>query len=72
MPPNVVALGDSLCILDPLEGRGFEAAVLEASLLSQLLSMQHPYADNGQSSELSRRYFGAAAKIIGGVWVLDA
>jgi 2-polyprenyl-6-methoxyphenol hydroxylase-like FAD-dependent oxidoreductase len=29
LPPNVVALGDSLCSFDPLEGRSFEAAVLE-------------------------------------------
>jgi hypothetical protein len=33
LPPNVVALGDSLCSLDLLEGRGFEAAVLEAGRL---------------------------------------
>jgi flavin-dependent dehydrogenase len=33
LPPNVVALGDSLCSFDPLEGRGFEAAVLEAGRL---------------------------------------
>lgn len=33
LPPNVIALGDSLCSFDPLEGRGFEAAVLEAGIL---------------------------------------
>jgi flavin-dependent dehydrogenase len=33
LPPNVVALGDSLCSFDPLEGWGFEAAVLEAGRL---------------------------------------
>jgi flavin-dependent dehydrogenase len=34
LPPNVVALGDSLCSLDPLEGRGFDAAVLKAGHMS--------------------------------------
>jgi flavin-dependent dehydrogenase len=57
LPPNVVAVGGSLCSLDPLEGRGFEAAVLEAGVLWRLLGEPHPYADNGQSIELSRRYF---------------
>jgi flavin-dependent dehydrogenase len=65
LPPNVVALGDSLCSLDLLEGRGFEAAVLEASLLSLLLGEPDPYAANGQPIELPRRYFrAAAAKIV--------
>jgi flavin-dependent dehydrogenase len=35
LPPNVIALGDSLGSFDPLEGRGFEAIVLEAAELSE-------------------------------------
>ena len=69
LPPNVVAIGDSLCSLDPLDGRGFEAAVLEAGVLSLLLGEHHPDADNGQPIELPRRYFRAAAKLMDGAWV---
>jgi hypothetical protein len=32
-PPNVFAIGDSLCSSDPLEGRGFEAALVETRRL---------------------------------------
>jgi 2-polyprenyl-6-methoxyphenol hydroxylase-like FAD-dependent oxidoreductase len=72
LPRNVVALGDSLCSFDPLEGQGFEAAVREAGVLSQLLGEQHPYADNGQPIELSQRYFRAAARIVDGAWTMGA
>ena len=72
LPSNVIALGDSLCSCDPLVGRGFEVAILEASVLSQLLCEPHLYADNGQPSELPRRYFRAAATIVDGEWVLGA
>jgi hypothetical protein len=72
MPPNVVAVGDSFYSPHPLEDRGFEIAVLEASVLWQLLREPHPYADNGQPGELPRRYFRAAAKIVDSGWVLGA
>jgi hypothetical protein len=75
LPSNVVALGGSLCSLDPHKGRGFEGfavAILEAGVLWQLLCEPHPYATNGQPSELPRRYFRAAAKIVDGTWVLGA
>ena len=72
LPSNVVALGDSLCSFDPLVGRGLEVAVLEATVLRQLLCEPHPYADNGQPGALPRRYFRAAAKIVDGERVLGA
>lgn len=72
LPGNLIALGDSLCCFDPLQGHSFEVAVRQASVLWQLLGEQHSYADNGQPTELARRYFRAVAKIVDDAWMVGA
>jgi 2-polyprenyl-6-methoxyphenol hydroxylase-like FAD-dependent oxidoreductase len=59
-PAGFLVFGDAICSTNPIYGQGMTVAALEAVLLRECLSEA-----NG---DLSRRFFGAAAGLIGPLW----
>jgi hypothetical protein len=53
-------------------GPQFRGSRPRSQRLWQLLGEQHSYADNGQPTELARRYFRAVAKIVDDAWMVGA
>ena len=68
LPAGLVALGASVCSFDPFYGPDFEAAVLEAATLAQILGDQHRYGDGRFAFGLPRRYFRAVTQILDDTW----
>jgi hypothetical protein len=60
-PAGLLVFGDAICSLSPIYTQGMTIAALEAVALRECLS--HSDAD------MSRRFFGAAAGLIGPQWV---
>ena len=60
-PAGLLVFGDAICSLSPIYTQGMTVAVLEAVALRECLSQ----SDSG----LSRRFFDAAAGVIGPQWV---
>ncbi|MGW5053736.1 NAD(P)/FAD-dependent oxidoreductase [Actinokineospora sp. NPDC004072] len=59
-PANLVPLGDSICVLNPVYGQGITLAALQARLLRALLS--------DTADDLAARYFPPCADTIGNAW----
>jgi 2-polyprenyl-6-methoxyphenol hydroxylase-like FAD-dependent oxidoreductase len=64
LPEGHLVLGDALCTFNPIYGQGMTIAALEAVLLRRLL-------DAGTAG-LPRRFFRAAAKLLGPAWSISA
>ncbi len=59
-PAGMLVFGDAICSTNPIYGQGMTVAALEAVALRECLAQA-----NG---DLSKRFFGAAAQIIGPLW----
>jgi 2-polyprenyl-6-methoxyphenol hydroxylase-like FAD-dependent oxidoreductase len=59
-PEGLLVFGDAICSLSPIYTQGMTVAALEAVALHDCLSQS--------SAELSRRFFDAAARVIGPQW----
>lgn len=67
-PERMIAIGDSLCVFNPVYGQGLTVAALEAELLGGLLR-RHRAGARGLDG-LSRAYHRAAARLIQVPWTL--
>lgn len=67
-PERLIALGDALCVFNPVYGQGLTVAALEAELLGQLLA-RHRTGPTGLDG-LSRAYQRAAARVIQVPWTM--
>ena len=63
LPTGFIALGSSLCCLDPRSERGLVVAALHARLLQQLLAEDDAEGSAGQSRLVPRRYFDAVTRV---------
>ncbi|HEY0638651.1 MAG TPA: NAD(P)-binding protein [Pseudonocardiaceae bacterium] len=68
-PEGLVVFGDAICGFNPIYGQGMTVAALEAEALRRLLRGRCPRTGD---RDLARRFFGAAARIIEPVWLLNA
>jgi 2-polyprenyl-6-methoxyphenol hydroxylase-like FAD-dependent oxidoreductase len=59
-PENYLVFGDAICSFNPVYGQGMTVAAQEAQTLQQCL--------RAGSSDVSRRFFNAAAKIVDTAW----
>jgi 2-polyprenyl-6-methoxyphenol hydroxylase-like FAD-dependent oxidoreductase len=62
LPAGLLVIGDALCSLDPVYGKGTTMAVLEALVLREYLR---------DGSENPHRFFRAAARHIGPAWAMS-
>ncbi|MEU8956248.1 monooxygenase [Streptomyces sp. NPDC048518] len=67
-PERLVAVGDALCVFNPVYGQGLTVAALEAELLGRLLGRRRARAAGLDG--LSRDYQRAAARIIQVPWTM--
>ncbi|MCX4672233.1 FAD-dependent monooxygenase [Streptomyces sp. NBC_01381] len=67
-PERLIAVGDSLCVFNPVYGQGLTVAALEAELLGRLLRRRR--ADAAGLDGLSRAYQRAAARVIKVPWTM--
>ena len=63
LPTGLIALGSSLCCLDPRSERGVVVAALHARLLQQLLAEHDAEGSAGRSRLVPRRYFDAVMRV---------
>jgi hypothetical protein len=62
LPSGVIALGNSLCSIDPRYGEGLAVAARQAATLHQLLGETYVETTAGSRS-VSRRYFDAVTHV---------
>ncbi|WP_069883642.1 FAD-dependent oxidoreductase [Streptomyces luteocolor] len=67
-PERLIAVGDALCVFNPVYGQGLTVAALEAELLGGLLRRRRSGA--GGLDGLSRAYQRGAARVIQVPWTL--
>ncbi|MFJ9690611.1 FAD-dependent oxidoreductase [Kitasatospora sp. NPDC101183] len=67
-PDRLVAIGDALCVFNPVYGQGLTVAAIEADALGTLLRRRSADAD---LTGLSRDYLRAAAGIVKAPWTLS-
>ncbi|MFD9904009.1 NAD(P)/FAD-dependent oxidoreductase [Streptomyces sp. NPDC059063] len=67
-PERLIALGDAVCVFNPVYGQGLTVAALEAELLDRLLRRRR--ADASGLDGLSRAYQRAAARLIKVPWTM--
>ncbi|MEV0254116.1 FAD-dependent monooxygenase [Streptomyces sp. NPDC050732] len=67
-PERLIAVGDALCLFNPVYGQGLTVAALEAELLGRLLRRQRARAAGLDG--LSRAYQRAAARVIQVPWTM--
>jgi hypothetical protein len=63
LPTGLIALGSSLCCLDPRSGRGVMVAALHARLLQQLLAEDAAEGSAGRSRLVPSGYFDAVIRV---------
>lgn len=69
-PDRLIALGDAVCIFNPVYGQGLTVAALEADLLHRTLSKRT--AHRKDLAGLSREYQRAMARILLTPWTLSS
>ncbi|TGB14529.1 FAD-dependent monooxygenase [Streptomyces sp. MZ04] len=67
-PERLIAVGDALCVFNPVYGQGLTVAALEAELLGRLLRRRR--AEASGLDGLSRAYQRAAARVIQVPWTM--
>ncbi|MFE9687487.1 NAD(P)/FAD-dependent oxidoreductase [Streptomyces sp. NPDC006285] len=67
-PARVIALGDSICIFNPVYGQGMTVAALQAALLDTLLTR---HAERGNLDKLGRAFQRGAAALIRSPWMVS-
>lgn len=67
-PERLIAVGDALCVFNPVYGQGLTVAALEAELLDGLLRRRRAQASGLDG--LSRAYLRAAARVIQVPWTM--
>ncbi|WP_030785433.1 FAD-dependent oxidoreductase [Streptomyces sp. NRRL S-920] len=67
-PERLIAVGDSLCVFNPVYGQGLTVAALEAELLGRLLRARRAGASGLDG--LSRAYHRAAARVVHVPWTM--
>ena len=69
-PERLLALGDSVCVFNPVYGQGLTVAALEAGLLHRMLTA---YRRNGKGLDgLSRKYQRRLARLLLVPWTLSS
>ena len=68
LPGGYLALGDAICSFNPIYGQGMTCAALEAVALGRLLDDTVGSDAAGLDSQLSRRYYQQAARIVATPW----
>lgn len=63
LPNGLLVIGDALCTLNPTHGQGITVAAQQALALRDALA--------GPEHELPRRFFRAAADVIGPTWAMN-
>ena len=63
LPAGLLVIGDALCTLNPTHGQGMTVAAQQALALRDALT--------GPEDELPRRFFRAAADVIGPTWAMN-
>jgi 2-polyprenyl-6-methoxyphenol hydroxylase-like FAD-dependent oxidoreductase len=66
LPSGVIALGSSLCSMDPRYGNGLAVAARQAAALHRLLGETYVETTTSRSRLVSRRYFDAVTGIVHG------
>lgn len=69
-PDRLIAVGDALCVFNPVYGQGLTVAALEADLLHRLLTNLR--AGGGSLDGLTRGYQRGAARLILAPWTLSS
>ncbi|MEW2523633.1 FAD-dependent monooxygenase [Streptomyces sp. NPDC047071] len=67
-PERLIAVGDAVCVFNPVYGQGLTVAALEAELLGRLLRHRRTHASGLDG--LSRAYQRAAARVIQVPWTM--
>ncbi|WP_052443181.1 FAD-dependent oxidoreductase [Streptacidiphilus neutrinimicus] len=68
-PERLVALGDAVCVFDPVYGQGLTVAALEADLLRRMLAERR---DSGRGLDgLARRYQRGVARVLLAPWTVS-
>jgi len=69
-PERLLALGDSVCVFNPVYGQGLTVAALEARLLHRMLAARRTGADGLDG--LSRKYQRRVARLLVAPWTLSS
>jgi hypothetical protein len=73
MPEGLVAVGNSLCVFDPMYGQGMSGACIAALALNRaLLQPEFRGAAGASANGLARAYFSVAADRLAFPWMLCA
>ncbi|WP_052441038.1 NAD(P)/FAD-dependent oxidoreductase [Streptacidiphilus anmyonensis] len=68
-PERLIALGDAVCVFDPVYGQGLTVAALEADLLRRMLGQRQDAA--GGLDGLARRYQRGVARVLLAPWTIS-
>lgn len=68
LPAGLVVIGDAMCAFNPLYGQGVTVCALEAEALER--SLRTGGAVGHGTTDLPRRYYGAAARVVGDAWLV--
>ncbi|KIZ14302.1 hypothetical protein SNA_34940 [Streptomyces natalensis ATCC 27448] len=70
-PDRLIALGDAVCVFNPVYGQGLTVAAMEAELLHRMLTDRKKLRSGGLDG-LSRGYQRAVARIVLTPWTLSS
>ncbi|KAK7450995.1 hypothetical protein VKT23_012672 [Stygiomarasmius scandens] len=68
LPPNWIAIGDSVCIVNPIYGQGGTKAMVGAVSLNSVLHRMHGKNEQTLSVNFSRQFFNLQAQRIAPIW----